>query len=108
MEGGRAAADSARGGSDTGRRAYHVGEPIAFDGYVDDFDEGVSAIQFSLDDGATWTSYETAGAVAERGVNWRFAYTPERPGRYLLKARALDEQGRASSLVSGFAFEVLP
>lgn len=87
---------------------YHVGDPIAFQGYVDDFDEGVSAVQFSLDDGVTWTSYKTAGAVADKGVNWHFVYTPECPGRYLLKARAVDESGCASMLVSGFAFEVLP
>ena len=87
---------------------YHVGQPIEFKGYVDDFAEGVAALEFSLDDGATWTAYQTVGAVAELGVNWRFAYTPDRPGRYLLKARARDAQGRASALVSGFAFEVLP
>lgn len=87
---------------------YHVGDAIVFQGYVDDFELGVSAVQFSLDNGLTWTSYKTAGAVAEKGVNWRFVYTPERPGRYLLKARAVDEEGCASLLVSGFAFEVLP
>ena len=69
---------------------------------------GVSAIQFSLDDGATWTSYDTDGAVIDKGVNWHFDYTPTRPGRYVLKARAVDKRGVASVLVSRFAFEVLP
>lgn len=87
---------------------YRVGQPIPFSGYVDDFDQGIAAIQFSLDDGATWTTYETEGTVTDKGVNWRFDYTPASPGRYLLKARALDKQGGASALVSRFAFEVLP
>lgn len=87
---------------------YHVGQSIPFSGYADDFDQGIAAIQFSLDDGATWTTYETEGTVTDKGVNWRFNYTPTRPGRYLLKARALDKQGSASALVSRFAFEVLP
>ncbi len=87
---------------------HHVGEPIAFDGYVDDFAHRVSAIQFSLDDGATWTTYETAETVADKGVNWHFIYTPTHPGCYLLKARAIDGEGNASPLVSGHAFEVLP
>lgn len=99
-------ADSAR--VDAGPAVYRMGDPVVFEGYVDDFAEGVSALEFSLDDGETWTAYATTGAVAERGVNWRFVYTPERPGCYLLKARARDAQGRSSSLVSGFAFEVLP
>lgn len=94
--------------AEAGRSVYHVGDPVVFEGYVDDFAEGVSALEFSLDNGETWTTYATTGAVAERGVNWRFVYTPERPGCYLLKARARDAHGRSSSLVSGFAFEVLP
>lgn len=87
---------------------YRVGSPIPFEGYADDFERGVSAIEFSLDGGETWTAYDTTGAVSDKGLNWRFVFTPEQPGRYLLKARALDGEGRASSLVSGFAFEVLP
>ena len=88
--------------------AHHVGEPIVFEGYLDDFDNGVAAVQFSLDDGVSWTDYDTSGAVAEAGLSWRFVYTPEEPGCYLLKARAKSRSGAVSPLVSGFAFEVLP
>ncbi len=85
-----------------------VGSPIAFSGYVDDFETGVAAIELSLDNGATWTSYPTTGAVTERGVNWLFSYTPEMAGTYLLKARAIDNNNVPSPLVSSFAFEVFP
>lgn len=87
---------------------HHVGQPILFEGYLDDFDNGVAAVQFSLDDGVSWTDYDTSDAVVEAGLNWRFVYTPEASGRYLLKVRAKSRSGEVSPLVSGFAFEVLP
>ncbi len=87
---------------------HHVGQPIVFEGYLDDFDNGVAAVQFSLDDGVSWTDYDTSKAVAEAGLSWRFAYTPEEAGCYLLKVRAKSRSGAVSPLVSAFAFEVLP
>lgn len=88
---------------------YFVGRPIEFAGYVDDFEHAIAGIEFSLDGGDTWTAYETRAVDKERGVRWKFVYTPEKPGRYLLKARAIASDGLpSSSLVTGFAFEVLP
>ena len=43
----------------TPRATHVVGEPVVFDGYVDDFENNIAAMQFSLDDGATWTTYKT-------------------------------------------------
>ena len=104
-EGGAPGASGAPG---VQRPVHRVGEPVTFDGYVDDFDRNVAAMQFSLDDGATWTTYETRGTVADKGVNWHFTYIPTQPGRYLLKARAIDGEGNASALVASYAFEVRP
>lgn len=88
---------------------YFAGRPIEFQGYVDDFQQAIAGIEFSLDGGVTWTSYATHAVDKERGVRWRFVYTPEAPGRYLLKARAVGSDGLpSSSLATGFAFEVLP
>ena len=70
-----------------GRFQGYAGQPIEFAGYVDDFDRTICAMEFSLDDGASWTAYPTAAVDKSRGVNWRFVYTPETPGRYLLKVR---------------------
>lgn len=75
---------------------------------MDDFDRTICAMEFSLDDGASWTAYPTAAVDKSRGVNWRFVYTPETPGRYLLKMRPVTEDGEPSTLVAGFAFEALP
>lgn len=85
---------------------YVVGRPIGFSGWVDDFERNIAAVQFSLDGGAHWTEYGTPGVSLERGVRWQFAYTPEKAGRYLLSVRSVNGSGEASTLVSGFAFEV--
>lgn len=84
-----------------------VGSSIVFSGYVDDFETGISAMGFSLDNGETWTSFPTTGAVTEKGVHWSFTYTPEQAGTYVLKARAVDKAGAPSPLVASFTFEVL-
>ncbi len=85
---------------------YFVGRAVGFSGWVDDFERNISAMQFSLDGGAHWTEYATPGVSSERGVCWKFAYTPQRPGRYLLTVRAVDGEGAVSTLVSEHAFEV--
>jgi len=84
-----------------------VGEDVLFEGYADDFEGHVAGVQFSLDNGLTWTTYETSGAQEDRGVRWSFVYRPQQAGRYLLRARALTEGGVPSSVVSSFAFEVI-
>lgn len=90
------------------RPPYYAGRPIEFSGYVDDFDRAIAAMEFSLDDGASWTAYPTEAVDKSRGVNWRFVYTPAEPGRYLLRARPVTADGEPSPLVAGFAFEALP
>ena len=89
-------------------RFNYVGEPIRFEGYVDDFEHGVAAVQLSLDGGATWTDFPCEGARDELGVSWNFTYTPHAPGRYQLRARALSRAGESAATVESFAFNVLP
>lgn len=84
-----------------------VGVPIRFEGYADDFELGISAVEFSLDDGVHWTAYPTTGAVADKGVNWRFDYTPSGVGYHVLKARAVDGAGVPSTVATRFAFRAL-
>lgn len=86
---------------------YFVGRAIGFSGWVDDFEHNIAAVQFSLDGGAHWTEYGTPGVSLERGVRWQFTYTPQKPGRYLLSVRAVNGSGNVSTLVSGYAFEVV-
>ena len=89
-------------------RFNYVGEPIRFEGYVDDFEHGVAAVQLSLDGGTTWTDFPCEGARTELGVSWNFTYMPHAPGRYQLRARALSRAGEPAATVESFAFDVLP
>ena len=87
--------------------AYHVGEAITLAAYADDFEGAVTAVRFSLDEGEHWTTYPIDGATLPRGVSWSFTFTPSAPGLYLLRAQSMSGQ-RESSVLTTFAFEVLP
>ena len=87
---------------------HHVGEPIEFVGYADDFENAIAAVRFSLDGGASWTEYPTRGAVPDVGVSWRFSYTPQQAGVYLLHAKTVNGAGELSHVTTSFAFEALP
>ena len=47
-----------------------VGEPLTFEGYADDYDKAIVAMEFSLDGGTTWTRHATEGAQAGRVLSW--------------------------------------
>lgn len=85
-----------------------VGVPIVFEGWADDYDRRIAAVQFSLDGGATWTEYPTDGADAVRWVYWRFEYLPEKEGSYTIKVRSVNDEGDASPVAATHSFEVLP
>jgi DMSO/TMAO reductase YedYZ molybdopterin-dependent catalytic subunit len=62
---------------------------IAFSGYG-----SVNKLEVSVDDGKSWTSAELGedhGPYSFR--TWSYAWTPPKPGRYVLAARATDGKG---------------
>ena len=89
-----------------GDAAAPAGQPMTFEGYADDFGKAITAVEFSMDGGATWTAYETAGATSDRWVYWTFTYTPEEAGVYELQVRAVAEDGTVSPLASSLVFSV--
>lgn len=70
-----------------------VGEPYTFEGYAHDTTNAITAVEFSLDGGETWTSYPTEGTTNDKWVWWSFTYTPEQVGAYVITVRAVDDQG---------------
>ncbi len=88
------------------KSAFHVGDQISFEGYADDFDTSIAAVQFSMDGGKTWTTCETNGATPDKWVYWNFTYTAAQPGSYKLDARALTANGNVSPLAASVVFEV--
>ena len=73
-----------------------AGTPVVLKGYANDFDKTIAGLEFSLDDGCTWTFRATPGITAERNLYWEFSYTPECPGRYDLLVRSVNEDGTRS------------
>lgn len=86
--------------------AVPLGSSIAFEGYADDLGSPVTSIEFSLDGGETWSSYDV-DATTDRWVHWNFAYTPEEAGTYELTVRAVTEDGTVSPLAASTVFSVL-
>lgn len=82
------------------------GESITFEGYADDYDKSIAAIEFSMDDGETWTRYDTTGATSDKWLYWTFTYEPGIVGTYALKVRSVTEQGAVSPMASTVAFRV--
>lgn len=87
-------------------KEFAVGQKISFQGYADDFADPIAAIEFSMDGGETWTSYETVNTSTKRWVCWTFDYTPEQAGNYKLTARARTASGKVSPLAANVDFTV--
>ena len=83
-----------------------VGEPAVFTGWADDYDKRITAIEVSLDDGAHWRELATPGCDSDRLLTWSFTYTPQEVGLYMLKARAVNEDGERSPICAEVRFQV--
>jgi DMSO/TMAO reductase YedYZ molybdopterin-dependent catalytic subunit len=80
-----------------------AGKPFRFEGYADAYEQPISAVEFSMDKGKTWTSYSTTGAKVGKWTYWNFSFTPPDEGAYVLMARAVTKEG----LVSDPSVEVM-
>ena len=86
--------------------AFNVGDQISFQGYADDCGTAVTAVEFSLDGGKTWTAYDTASSNTEDWIYWNFDYVAQNAGTYKLDVRARTEDGTISPLASSVVFTV--
>lgn len=73
-----------------------VGEAFTIEGYAQNFEVPIAAVQFSCDEQENWTTYEVHGADPDRNVNWAFSYTPETAGLHRLFVRAVAADGNVS------------
>lgn len=85
---------------------FKVGDMVSFEGYADDCGTQVVAVEFSLDNGATWTSFDTTSSDTESWVYWHFDYVTEQAGTFKLDVRAVTEDGTVSPLASSVVFVV--
>ncbi len=87
-------------------RVFAVGDQIVFEGYADDYDVSVAAIEFSMDGGDTWTSCEVENAETDKWVYWYFSYVTEKPGTFKLDVRARTADDKVSPMASSVVFTV--
>lgn len=85
---------------------FEAGNQITFEGYADDFDVAISAIEFSMDGGNTWTSYETKDANINKWVYWYFTYDAAVEGTFRLDVRSRTADGKVSPMASSIEFTV--
>lgn len=86
--------------------SFKVGDQLRFEGYADDCGVQISAVEFSLDGGETWTVCDTSSSSADKWVYWYFSYTTEQPGTFKLDVRARTADGNVSPLYSSVVFSV--
>ncbi len=81
-----------------------LGKPFTFSGYADAFDQKVERLEISMDRGQTWTPFEMGADLNDDiWINWHYTFTPEEPGAYVFKIRAVTDKG----LISNTAAEVM-
>lgn len=85
---------------------FKVGDMISFEGYADDCGTQVAAVEFSLDGGNTWTSFDTSSSNTDSWVYWHFDYVAEKAGNFKLDVRAVTEDGVVSPLASSVVLNV--
>lgn len=75
-----------------------AGEPYTFSGFAASWDQPTVAVEFSMDGGETWTSYETPDAGVNQWVSWQYVWTPpaDVETAYVLQVRAVTADGEAT------------
>jgi hypothetical protein len=73
-----------------------VGELVTLEGYAQDFGHAVSEVQFSGDDGCTWSTYPLSDIDPDRNVNWSFSFMPEQVGLHKILIRAVSGNSRTT------------
>ncbi|MBC5583748.1 molybdopterin-dependent oxidoreductase [Eggerthella sp. NSJ-70] len=72
------------------------GQPFTFNGYADAFDHPMKTVEFSMDGGETWTSFDVGDVDPAKWLWWSFTFTPEKEGAYVLSVRGTDVDGEVS------------
>ncbi|WP_270295217.1 hypothetical protein [Eggerthella sinensis] len=73
-----------------------TGKPYTFHGYADAYNEEIDYLEFSFDNGETWTKYEVDGSDVNKVVWWNLTWTPPEHGAYTITVRAATVEGSVS------------
>lgn len=73
-----------------------AGEPHTFEGYAHAYQLGIANVEFSMDGGETWTTFDTMESTDGKWVYWYFTWTPPAEGAYVLSVRTTSKTGMMS------------
>lgn len=80
-------------------QVIETGKAFTIEGYADAFEEQITAIEISMDRGATWKTFETPDTNIEQWVVWSYEFTPEVDGTYYFEVRAVNDTGKVTSIL---------
>lgn len=72
---------------------FDLGETVTFQGFANTYVHQISDVEFSMDHGQTWKTFETADQDPTKWTWWNFEWTPEAEGSYCFMVRAHDTGG---------------
>ena len=75
---------------------FELGQEIEFSGYAHAMCLNITAVELSIDRGATWITLPVEDADPTQWVNWYYKWTPEAAGSYVIMARSVATDGRVS------------
>lgn len=73
-----------------------TGKPYTFHGYADAYNEEIDYLEFSFDNGETWTKFEVDGEDVNKVMWWNLTWTPPEKGAYTITVRAATVEGSVS------------
>lgn len=73
-----------------------TGKPYTFRSYADAYNEEIDYLEFSFDNGETWTKYEADGSDPNKVVWWNLTWMPPEHGAYTVTVRAATVEGSQS------------
>lgn len=79
-----------------GEVAARAGRPVVITGRSYDLGHALSGVQFSLNEGESWSTYPFEGTNDYQPVDWSFEFLPLRAGEYRLWVRSVNDEGAAS------------
>lgn len=90
---------------DTRPTTVRAGQPVLLGGIAYAGDRGIARVEISTDGGATWQPAALEPPLdSYTWVRWSFVWTPPRPGRYTLVARAVDGTGAVQTAAQNDSF----
>lgn len=83
-----------------------AGEAHTFEGYAHAYHLGIANVEFSMDGGETWTTFDTMESTDGKWVYWYFTWTPPAEGAYVLSVRTTTKTGMMSHTANELLFNV--